>query len=578
MKLLSKNSFFIVLISSIFTYTLCWGMKEEGKGPEIKAPVYRGLLVFLDDSELQTYGPDLPQNYFILPAITKALLWALDKKASPIVTSKSLLYLARTKNENLKNEPGMIKISINFDDWIIKEIVSNLCLLIHKNSLASLSLSEDDINAYSPDKITIAEFKLGLKINHMPRCTQIYPKDPSSKKKSPESFAQSMDKIFCTKTDYLKECPKEFDIHPPIWSLYLNGHGYMGKTVAGIPIDLFRTHVLSFLRDQIHTRLLFYASCYAAGTNAEEIYFDAKKQTYETYPFTIITNALTDAPTDQPKQLNFDAFLSEVTQADSIDYKYLVSTVSQLSPQTKATWETVPQIKLPGLEWFSVLADDNGIVSIDPELAMTYKHPVLDIDTYFQPKQPRTGKNIDIIFSNETNPRALLLYANNIPFELATDSERMEAIISMIPGKTAHKIKKISSSYWNVDYILNWFITVKQIDAYKIFSIEEIAGKDKTINDIIIYSRREAGWTRIAVFKQSNQYYLQSANYATWNKNKGIYENRITFGKPQEKTKDDVLHYYEEAEKLFVKTKDHNLQKQQVKAARETWQRLTAEK
>ena len=648
MKAPSKSVLSIVLISSIFTCRLCWGMQEE-KEPKIKvpaprakiakpaaqtysqyfkekgktyleplklaepaeekAPIYRGLLVFLDDSELKEMSQEK------VGAITVDLLTALSQNASPIIASESLVYLVTLK-QDLAKKAKLIEETIKWQDWIIKGIEPNLCLLFHKNYLKDLSLAENDIKTQSPGEITITEFKLGLKVNHM-TSKQVPQQTPSSQQNSPESFAKSLDKIFCTRTDYLEQSSEEPDIQQPLWSIYLSGHGEMSDEpsargiIAGMPIDLFRTHVLSFLRDKISTRLLFYVSCYAAGINAEKIYRDTNKLIYDTYPFTIITNALTDAPTERPKKMKLDDFLSEATQADSIDYKYLVSTVSQISvkkavSKAAASWATIPQIKLPGLEWFSVLADENEIVSIGPMLAMTYKKPILNIDIYFQSKKLRSGsKNIDII--SPLNPRALLLYAREIPFELVINSERMEAIISMIPGDAAHKIKKISSSYWNVDDVLNWFIAVRVIDAHKIFSIDEIKGVDKTINEVIISSKKakDGGYERRASFKINNQFYQQMADYGGFCQE----EQRVTFGTPEI---DPYLreYYYAMAQYTLSKTKPdsklplsitpesitelekvtspasrmrhssdflRNLQEKQAKAARETWQQPAAE-
>ncbi len=55
------------------------------------------------------------------------------------------------------------------------------------------------------------------------------------------------------------------------WDILLFGHGSAGKTIAGMATASF-TSVLDFLNFGIHTRSLFYISCYSGGSNLGEAY------------------------------------------------------------------------------------------------------------------------------------------------------------------------------------------------------------------------------------------------------------------------------------------------------------------
>jgi hypothetical protein len=542
---------FALAISGILCVNVGYGMEEKWKQAAPTAPkkesrmaedtkkftpmkeftyVPRGLLVFLDDSEIENIRSD------DVEAITDDVLLALSQEASPFIVSESLLYCALMKEATAKKIKH-IDNDVKWENWIIKETSedSNLFLLVHKSHLKLLSIPEEAFNIYSSDEITPTELKLGLKVNHMLNKQIPQKGQPPKKACSSEVFAQSLNKIFCVNLDYQKtNTPK------PLWAFFLSGHGEEGKhnreaTIVGMPIELFHDNVLTFLENKINTRLLLYFSCYAAGINTEKIYAQTKTCIQETYQFAIITAALTDAPTRALKKMNFEYFLSETTKSDFIDYAHLITelilpAINQRSFGKKYIyWGTTPQIKLPGLEWFSVLGQ-NDIVSIGHILALAHEGRILNIDTYFRSKTPLSErKNIDILFPN-TKPKALLLYTKDIPCELVINSEKMEAIISMMPGDVYHKIKKISSSYWTIDDILNWFIAVTRIKAIKVFTIDEIQTKDETITGVFIYMRPARDcYERNVFFHANGKLFSQKGDFGGSLKD----ENNLLFRQPR---------------------------------------------
>lgn len=230
--------------------------------------------------------------------------------------------------------------------------------------------------------------------------------------------------------------------------------------------------LLDFLATKITTRLLFYNSCYAAGLNAQEIYKSSESAIQQTYPFAIITQALTDASVSKEPiyafdtQLivaeNFTAFLKKIRSPHSIDYENVTQDIgSPHLPASKSytfSFGSLAQIKLPGLEWFSVLESHKNIVSIGSILSKT--------------RAP--SKPLDVVKFFKTDPRGILLYGASLSFDLIIDSKNLEAIISMIPGPATHAIKKIIAPKKSIEQVLSWFTRIEDLKVKKIFFIENI--------------------------------------------------------------------------------------------------------
>lgn len=407
-----------------------------------------GLLVFLDDSEKK------------LGAISGDCLAALQQNAGPIIASASIIDTIRNRfNEQL---------------WIIKEINPLLYLLIPKSYLLDKNISEHDLYYTNNPALTEIEYQLGLKANHMQMVTLQDIKRPLETPQYADYFMQALwdetqnkSHIFVTHNEYAHD--KIFKV--PQWVIYIGGHGGMKTSVVDLSLEQFKT-LLSFLEYKIQTYLLYYSSCYAAGINSELLYKDTRSKIDKTYSFAIITQALTDASIFSATQISLVAraiamsgsffdFLQYATTSHTINYNTLANLVH---PNIQAV--AIPQIKLPGLPWFSVI-DTEKVASIGTILTKTRTEP-LDIETFFAKK----GKLAE--------PIALLLYANYILFELIinskTDKGKPPSIISMIPGTTAHRIKKISSSKHSIEDILSSFLDIESLGPNKYFSIWTITG------------------------------------------------------------------------------------------------------
>lgn len=491
--------------------------------------VRNGLLIFLDDSE------DKKSSGFVVDSFLKAIL----KKAGPIIVSASVIVNARDNNSLEEKDPQKVAAraielqnNVNrtpennaefwniihslaaFDtkkaeDWIIKEITNELYLLIPKEHLESRNIKPEDAKAFTKqDSLTPVELALGLKVNHM-RTTHVmdikesrcflaflaaqlrYPINPLDycnyfiqsvwDSKNEESL------IFVTNKDY-----KHYNKTAPLWSIAMVGHGMIGQAIVGLLLQDFK-EFLTFLEKKINTSLLYYDSCYAAGVNNTLIYKDATGVVDKTYPFIIITQALTDAVTQHQYlflqiendvlklAINFDynLLLKAITTSDYIDYykigKLLVLPLeySTLMMPQGYLGSLIPQVKLPGTEWFSVIDADRA-VNIGNVLAKNRTKP-LNIETFFARK------------GQKAKPLAILLYADDIPFELIVNTATQPAIVSMIPGYVQHQMKKVSSTSQSVDAIINSFLYFNAPwDPTKVFSIGKISGLNSPVMQRIL--------------------------------------------------------------------------------------------
>ncbi|HLX54254.1 MAG TPA: hypothetical protein VKR58_09950, partial [Aquella sp.] len=314
------------------------------------------------------------------------------------------------------------------DRWIVKKINDLLSLLIPVNYLESLNIDKNKVkeSGNAIDVISEVELQLGLKVNHMETIdyqvtwsmyTTLKIKILSYFYKSPEPEEPSLalanyltnflDSIFCEKSDYQN---KKRDI--PEWLIYIGGHGTWFYSITYLSFDDFKK-LLHFLDSKINTKLLVVSSCYAGGININKVYGEIKLGTQEYYSFPIIIQALNDmqtlsiAPIIDINTLHHDkkikikyhidfvSFFKKAKKAEG-NYNEIIKPISENFAQN------TPQIKLPGMEWFSVIDIDKKIVSIGSMLVKTR-----------DPQKP-----LDVVSFFKKDPEMILLYTDNIPFEL----------------------------------------------------------------------------------------------------------------------------------------------------------------
>jgi hypothetical protein len=457
----------------------------------------RKLLILLDDSEKDLTG-----------AIGNSLVTALFLEKYPIIASASLLYNVReeakkdtrpiedllndmliadieNKEEYKKKNRIVASRKIPIEDWIIKKINNSLVLLIPKSCLEQLSIGNDQVEHYNknlelPSEV---ELKLGLKINHMETITieQIVKTKESL---FADYFVEAMNFIFCTKSDYRIAKLNSYE-----WVVYIHGHGAINAMVTGLRLNDFQ-QFLTFLENKIKTRLLMYESCFAVGVNSDKIFGNMKSLVKAQYSFPIIMQGVNDAAatvTDptininswrENKEINFDVnphyfnFFTMAKQIKEGKFKNLFYS---------ETLFNIPQIKLPGIEWLSVDIVKDSIVSIGSILVKTH-----------DPQKP-----LDIVSFFKKDPKIILLYADDIPFELVINSNKLKTIFFMKspgwnhrfyrPGFMIHRIKKISSTTHDFVGILRWFIFAGLMYEYKWFFVDEISDN----KDILIFGTNE---------------------------------------------------------------------------------------
>jgi len=475
----------------------------------------KGIFIYLDDSE----NSDNPG------AISKIALKNISDDVGPIIISAHTL--------NLLCKVGPVSIGFSHTEtidgekisailntsWIIKNISDHLYLLIPKSYLLKIGIDSALVDQYLPNAISDTELKLGLKVNHMKSSTvaEVKAKESSSFILAnyflPALYNENTrtSDTFCIRSDYQND-QNTHNIPLPLWSIYMSGHGMAKYTIIlGLSIPDFKK-VLDFFNTKINTRLLVYTSCYAAGQNIKEIYNDITSPIQKTYSFAIIIQGITDTSVHSMSLAReFKPFFETVTTTDLIDYKKATSHIlPTLDPQD------TPQIRLPGTQWFSILAAQNNVVQIGKTLAENRGTRPLDVNTYFN-----------------TTPKILLLYAQHIPFELIFQGKTMPTIISMVPGAALHRLYGISARDISPDKILDQFMTLEDLDVMKLFYIEHISGT--LIKNVIVNCN-----DHFAYYQKGEQLYV----YEYKKQAREVEENTYsTYNPTQKYSQEDYLSY-----------------------------------
>jgi len=530
----------------------------------------RGLLIFLDDQEQKEIG-----------AIGGALVTALYQEASPIIVSNSLLYTLIQQREKDKRN---INISLNelateyFDKgwshplvlqkdhilmsrigfqperWIIKKINDSLMLLLPKQYIESLFIDSNKVQEWHkgsglPSEV---ELKLGFKINHMK--TIIFEEINSA---HPVVFADyfidSLENIFCKKSDY-----KHANINIPEWFIYINGHGSINYSIAHLSLDGFK-RFLNFLERTIIMRLLVVVSCQVAGVNSNKIYGEMKLATAKQYLFPIIIQGLNDVSAlngipsvdcrvwkrDKIIKLKIhNDFLNFIKKAKTLDGNYS----EIISPIWDHSIENTPQIKLPGIEWFSVIDADKRVASIGSIFAKT--------------RDPQKPLYVYSFFKKY--PEIILLYTDDIPFELKINYNRLSSIISMVssgpfetmPDFVVHRIEKISSIE-RFSEVLRWFKLIGDAKGSKMFFIDIINADTDSYKDILIFGNETS----------DTIYYFKDKNNVLFRAELKAEERRAPISKIESASEFEIADYeirMQQVQQYLEKSKEIKKEKQEI--------------
>lgn len=226
------------------------------------------------------------------------------------------------------------------------------------------------------------------------------------------------------------------------------GHGLSDFMIAEIPIKCLRGQKVSFFHElldlcatKVPTKALIYNSCYAAGITGHSVYGDVTAQCgARTYPFTIVTGVIADAPTGVSWSNNahgfvvpeprFDLFTQEIKE-NTIDYTEalarLLPVVQRPFGMNGLEYASVPQLRMPYSPCFSPVFDSEAgeVVTITKVVAATREDPLI-ID--------RTVK-------------AILVAATQVPFPIIIDNsvEEIPPFISLLPGEATHSFALLIS-------------------------------------------------------------------------------------------------------------------------------------
>jgi hypothetical protein len=373
------------------------------------------------------------------------------------------------------------------------------------------------VNYWEKPEVNQIELILGFKVNHM-RTIQVddmIEKPLTRKHENAAYFVDALYKgdLFCTRADYQKSL-----IAQPLWTWFMVGHGYTGETIVDIPINDFKK-LLDFASTRITMRLLAYLTCYGAGINTELLYNDEKTGIQKTYPFAIVTQAITDSQTwgyihkeasssrevmeeYTERPYDFDTFI-KLSEKRDIDYEEILGCLFNIIPK-KNFPGNIAQIKLPGIEWFSTVAGKQDVVSIGSVMSRTRTAP-LNIQRFFTKKSAKANPA-------RVDPKALLLETTYIPFEIIINGSSLEYIISMVPmpGMASIYIAALKSSVHDINKILDLIQRINGYDTkwlnkrFYISRITALNDKDQLTEyrDVVVFPN---GYT---YFKQgSNIYY-----------------------------------------------------------------------
>jgi len=363
--------------------------------------------------------------------------------------------------------------------WLIKKACDDIYIFIPVSHLKT-NLSDTEISSVltdNPIENSLVEYKLGLKIEHMQTIafndllSAPATATQSSASENHDYFYNAFGNIFCTKTEYAHAInhniiDKKFA--QPLWSFCMTGHGEgKRRKIAGIKLPALKT-ILDFFDNSIQTQLLYYFSCYGGGQNAELLYGSGDKE--KVYSYTIVDEGNPDSASFSNAPYCFEEENSkEIKIALSMSFGALLSMMNDPSASHREICNSIrdkdrsrlPQIKRAFSRGFNPIFEED-IIRIS-ELA--------------------NGKNSQTTADEKPNAMTLLIDQQNVTGELIINNPQITCALSMVPGNTAHRIKKISSTVHDEQKIRSWFETAHFLRAPKLFYIEEMGSwKDVIVN------------------------------------------------------------------------------------------------
>lgn len=198
--------------------------------------------------------------------------------------------------------------------------------------------------------------------------------------------------------------------------IYLSGHGTpatwntKSPSIAHLRLDQYKEFI--DILDQIHCKLLFVSSCYAAGINMVSVHQNL------VHSFPIILGNLTDSFSSFYPTINFKNYFSTLNawfldlnqNQDFLSSAHFKKTIAELCGNSS---NNIPWIKLANLDQFFLIDSDNNLI---------INHNTL------QAQDNMLVKNI----------KSLLICSINISKTVKIEGEKLPEIISVVPGQSYH--------------------------------------------------------------------------------------------------------------------------------------------
>lgn len=461
----------------------------------------RALVIILDDTEKNNHWDATSNDLAII----------LSQKAGMVLASASV-----AKNvlidSGAKTKDARILEGFREEDWVIKKVSDHLVLFIPRGLIHGTGLPFSGIPASTvANDLTDGELRLGLKIDHLPTINKKdiaklssghadeyflsafsdgYEIDRNQGLKNSVLIRSGASRFFVLNKDYARyHWPRE---KRPRWTIVVHGHGEQNKNIAALEFSTFKDF-LRLIETTLQLNSLIVSSCYSAGVNIKEVFSQPDVQfSGETFNYPIILQALTDAPTVQllsvereertQRQIlktnhNYVKFYKKAVSASQAqNFLEMIQSIFPVVPDSNfygftftKYWGNAPQIRLPGLSYFSPLAGQNKIVKFDSILVNSHsKERALNINRFFN-----------------GIPSAILLSQPDINFEIVIDMPvalGLDAIVSMMPKDAIHRFSKITVNWSSHDEsaqqfknatMLKWFMRIDQLKAKKTFYIEQ---------------------------------------------------------------------------------------------------------
>ncbi|MEX0940853.1 MAG: hypothetical protein WDZ41_05830 [Candidatus Babeliales bacterium] len=229
---------------------------------------------------------------------------------------------------------------------------------------------------------------------------------------------------------------------------------------AGLSMPNFQ-NFLSFLDTKIKTKILCFLTCYAGGESLNRLYQAQKNTVQKIYNYIIASAASAEVEAVTSIEfLNFNKFFRALRTDKPIDFEETLNYVFgfYLPEEKEIVYPgNLPLLKLPGLEWVSMVDIPEKIVSIGKSLARSRSpHHSLNVSQFFAGRLGKKREKLNMIY-----PEVILLYAEKIPFELrlsappGTKAEELNfpTFISMISGNAVHELVGVNAldfGLWNI--------------------------------------------------------------------------------------------------------------------------------